>query len=901
MLCFLPLFWYGFGINKASFLLALNSQNSMPSHTRKDWLLGLILGLGILLIAQTGWLRPLEQANYRSSMNSLHKAPSPDLVLVEIDDPSLQALGGYPLSPQWFAQALEHLYAAQPKLIANTVFFSRPSYGEAVQQAQQLVEFYDASQLVNLPHSEIIQQEVHELGKKLHQLQSTLMPENDLAQVMASSDLLVQAIPFELYALQETPAQSALPGLDWMPPGMLRQRLAQQQIRASFAETAPPPRQVALVIPPVAALQAAPVTLAALSPGTFDKSDDPDLAPLVMQFHQDYFPSLPLLLAAKSLGLGVQDIQVTLGSGVQLGDLSINTTPQLQLRPFRYAQDFPRLSFSQVALGEFAPELLRNKIVLIGFTASSYALPLDATAAAVLPPVVQTAQTLSSLLQKDFLNRPAWSTGLEWALLLLVTAWLSLLLPRWDKWRSLALTLAGVLLLAGVQIGAMQLWQLWLPMLLPALLLVLGYLVWWLSRLWLRLLHQAHLSAEGIEANRLLGLAYQGQGRLEQAFEKFSRCPLNDDMLGLLYNLALDFERKRQDKEALAVYRSMAQGTPDYRDIEQRMQRLLQQKPRLSDKPRNSLSDWLEANSELRKPMLGRYQVEKKLGKGAMGVVYLGKDAKMDRMVALKTLALYDEFEGEALQDATRRFFREASAAGRLTHEHIVAVYDAGEEDNLAYIAMEFFKGSNLTPYTRKDNLLPLDTLFDIAIHAAEALEYAHSQGVIHRDIKPANIMYNPGSGKIKLTDFGIAHITDSNKTKTGVILGTPSYMSPEQLSGKEVDGRADLFSLGVSLYQLLTASLPFQAESMASLMFKIAGEPHPALLGKRADLPECMQTLIDTLLHKNPQQRYADGAALAAALRACRDAWIKQQYQTTLPQPLPADPQPATGEAIAP
>src|SRR5690606_23671569 len=153
---------------------------------------------------------------------------------------------------------------------------------------------------------------------------------------------------------------------------------------------------------------------------------------------------------------------------------------------------------------------------------------------------------------------------------------------------------------------------------------------------------------------------------------------------------------------------------------------------------------------------------------------------------------------GDALQDAKDRFFREAETAGRLNHPNIVVMLDAGEEHDLAYIAMEFLKGRDLSDHVKPDKLLPPAAVFDILLKCASGLDYAHSLNVVHRDIKPANIMYEPNAKEVKITDFGIARITDSNKTKTGTILGTPSYMSPEQLSGKHVDGRSDLFSLGV-------------------------------------------------------------------------------------------------------
>jgi serine/threonine-protein kinase len=250
-----------------------------------------------------------------------------------------------------------------------------------------------------------------------------------------------------------------------------------------------------------------------------------------------------------------------------------------------------------------------------------------------------------------------------------------------------------------------------------------------------------------------------------------------------------------------------------------------------------------------------------------MGVVYLGRDPKINRIVAIKTMALSQEFEEDELKEVKERFFREAETAGRLNHPNIVTIFDAGEEHDLAYIAMEFLKGKDLVPYTKPGNLMPLAKVMDIV---ADALSYAHQNNVVHRDIKPANIMYEPESDTVKVTDFGIARITDSSKTKTGMVLGTPSYMSPEQLAGKKIDGRSDLFSLGVTLYQLVSGKLPFEGESMAQLMFKIANEPHPPVRELAPQVPECLAAIIDKALAKDFTQRYQTGAEMAADLRAC-------------------------------
>jgi serine/threonine-protein kinase len=268
--------------------------------------------------------------------------------------------------------------------------------------------------------------------------------------------------------------------------------------------------------------------------------------------------------------------------------------------------------------------------------------------------------------------------------------------------------------------------------------------------------------------------------------------------------------------------------------------------------------------------MLGRYQVEKELGKGAMGVVYLGKDPKIGRVVAIKTMALSQEFEADELEQVKQRFFREAETAGRLNHPNIVTIYDAGEEHDLAYIAMEFLKGRDLVPFTKQGNLLPMAKMLSIVARVAEALSYAHQQNVVHRDVKPANIMYDADADAVKVTDFGIARITDSSRTKTGMVLGTPSYMSPEQLAGNKITGQSDIFSLGVTLFQLASGHLPFTGDSMTQLMYRIANDAPPDILSFNPTLPECITDIINKALAKDIANRYKSGDQMARDVRAC-------------------------------
>jgi eukaryotic-like serine/threonine-protein kinase len=280
--------------------------------------------------------------------------------------------------------------------------------------------------------------------------------------------------------------------------------------------------------------------------------------------------------------------------------------------------------------------------------------------------------------------------------------------------------------------------------------------------------------------------------------------------------------------------------------------------------------DWtVRVDPPSQRQKLGRYTVLRELGRGSTSVVYLGKDPTIQRFVALKTIRFDEVDEPSELVDLKRRFFKEVKSAGLLSHPNIVTVFDAGDEQDLGYIAMEVLAGITLKEWCRKENLQPIKQVLELVVKVAEALDHAHSQGVVHRDIKPANIMFTR-DGIAKITDFSIARITTSTKTRTDVILGTPSYMSPEQIAGEKVDGRSDLFSLGVVLYELLTGERPFQGESVASLMFQITHKPHRPPAQFRTDLPPCCVAIIDRALCKAAGERYQRGLELAEDLRTC-------------------------------
>jgi serine/threonine-protein kinase len=455
----------------------------------------------------------------------------------------------------------------------------------------------------------------------------------------------------------------------------------------------------------------------------------------------------------------------------------------------------------------------------------------------------------------------------------------------------------------------------WFPMTYPGLLVLLNYMAI-TSRRFLKVEREKEgLEEESDEANKLLGLTFQGKGMLDLAWGKFAKIPVDTEMKGVLYNLALDFERKRQPAKALTVYERIASAVKGFRDVADRLTKVkaAASGPAVSPVGGAKRGESTAILEGVERPTLGRYELVEELGRGAMGIVYKGIDPKINRTVAIKTVH-FDDVEEAQLAQVKERFFREAQAAGGLNHPNILTIYDSGEETDVAWIAMEFRKGTDLEKYCQKANLLPWPRVLEICAKTAEALGYAHGHGVVHRDVKPANIMLLENS-EVKVTDFGIARIVSSSQTKTGMVMGSPSYMSPEQISGKKVDGRSDLFSLGVVLYEMLAGDRPFQGESIATIMFQITQSAPPPVTDFVPRLPPIFQKLIEKALAKDPAQRFQTGEEMATTLKTLKERLEKALAQAgksaggpprpgaggTAPQPSKSSVAGATQQLAAP
>jgi len=818
---------------------------------KSDWIVGLVVTLAFCAAYLVGFA-PTQSLEYKAYDIGVKAAVTPAdgrIVILDIDDDSIERIGRWPWPRSVVGDVIDKLSAAGARLVGVDIFYSeKQQTPKAVQTHLQLAKIL--KQQGKDAEAEKVIAEAREMDEDQNLIQATLKSGNVFMPM------------FFAVGKQLGKPDATLPNYI--------ERMTIKNVSAPV-EGANPLSAIKLHYP-FTELAKAAAGLGYLNV-TVDQDGVLRTEPLVANYYGQFLPSMSLAMAAKDLNLGVNDIRVNLGTNIELGRLDIGTDPNMRIYPSFYGdgngQSFKHYSFHDLYSGRIPASLFKNKVVLIGVTGTgigeTYVTPVDN----YMSGVEFHAHVMQSILNEEFFTRPGWAVMIELVLLVAVGLYLILLLPRLSAVAGAAFSLLLLMGLLGTNFALLVTSALWVQTITASLLLVVGHLLLTTKQYFASEDERTKISADSAETNKMLGLSFQSQGMLDMAFDKFRKCPVNEDILSVLYNLALDFERKRQFNKASAVYEYMAEHNPNYKDIQARIERVKNagETAIFGGTAGNAMSTLLITGGA--KPTLGRYEIVKELGKGAMGTVYLGRDPKINREVAIKTMALSQEFEADELQEVKDRFFREAETAGMLNHPNIVTIFDAGEEHDLAYIAMEFLNGSDLSPYTKKDKLFPVPASLKICGKVAEALHYAHSQNVVHRDIKPANIMLLKDK-TVKVTDFGIARITASSKTKTGVVLGTPSYMSPEQLSGKHVDGRSDIFSLGVMLYEMLTGVRPFRGDSMATLMFQIANEPHPDIREHRKELPESIAKLIDQMLTKDPATRIANGNLVVRAIIGC-------------------------------
>lgn len=812
----------------------------------------------VLILAALGLTHRLEHWAYDLYMRLSPIEPHPQVAVVAIDAPSLEQLGPWPWPRSLQARLIERLHEGGARLIVTPLPYARPEDGAGLEALRAIRAFLDQSALATLPAEAARLSAIIEGTRQAPQAG----PLRDLAEFLAHSRFTAAAADLKRLQQQLEQAERRLDGDGALAAAMARAGnvLLPVVLQPGAAGDSATPAL------PVARLAAAGAAL-----GHGELAVDPDdilrsLPAALGDAAGGPYPALALATAARAGGPHAPRLDLS-PQGVELNGARLGTGPGRRLYPrWPAPEGIEVLSAREVLEGRVPSRHLRDRIVLFGPTAPTAARRIATPIDPASPEVVVQAQVVSALLSGQTVRLPPWASWARMGAAGGGALCLLLALPWLGRGWGIGLGLGLAAALAGTELLLLERMSFWVPLGLGQGVLLAAAAAIGLKAL-AGAVHRPGPGEEAAQVERSRGLALQGQGDLDLAFERFRRVPLNRAMMELLYRLAADYEERRRFDRAREVYEYMSDYNPDFRDLAERLQRVRQLEQALAAAKAGAGAPPVPRAA---RPMLGRYRIERELGKGAMGTVYLGVDPKIGRTVAIKTMPLSAEFEEDELDEVKARFFREAETAGRLNHPNIVTIYDAGEAQDLAYIAMEFLPGQNLTPYTRLNNLLPLDEAMEVIARCAETLAYAHRRNVVHRDIKPANIMYDPRTGALKITDFGIARITDSSRTKTGMVLGTPSYMSPEQLAGKKVDGRSDLFSLGVMLFQLVTGELPFQADSMATLMHKISNDEPPPLRGLRPEAPPCLQAIVEKALAKHLELRYQDGETLARDLHEC-------------------------------
>lgn len=812
----------------------------------------LFLALGLFRVA---FLDALELKFYDVMMN-LRGDPqgSSSVIIVDIDDDSIEKLGRWPWPRSLLAKGISKINAGNPRVIGLNFILSESEESAGLRALLDLEKQFTDNVLVQAGDKGAM------FLKAMQDAQTKLDNDAKLAEAIVASGKVVLPVFFKESA-------AVIEGAKETNKDIIEQSI--HNVSNPDGLYAPTANEMILPIPTFfkASKGIGHINLAYDMDGTARRER------LLYEYRGLFIPAYTVKLAAQYLNIPNSRIRAVLGSSVILGSIEIPSTWDTEMMiSFKGPRgSFKKYSYFDVINDKVPVSVFRNKLVLVSASASGIMNPLSTPTDPTMSIGELSAHAIWSILNNRFIQQPPWGSTAELAMILIIGLMIALLLPRLKAVIAGGVFLALLIVLAGGSTYFFVSQGLWVWIIYPVLQLILGYIGVVSIKYFVTETRKEKVEGESAETNRMLGLSFQGQGMLDMAFDKFRRVPVDDEMKDILYNLALDYERKRQYNKAASVFEYIEDHDAKFKDVQERKKKLVQTSDTMvfgDGFLGGTADDGLLSSATGTRPTLGRYEVLKQLGKGAMGIVYLGQDPRINRTTAIKTVRFTDDFEPEEAEKMKEAFFREAESAGTLSHPNIVTIYDAGDEQDLAYIAMEFLEGDDLEKYIKKDALLPMRQIIEHIADISDALDYAHQKGIVHRDIKPANIMLLK-SGIVKITDFGIARIAATSQTQTGVVKGTPYYMSPEQFAGERVDGRSDIFSVGVMLFQLLTGELPFHGENPMALMNKIMNVPHPDPRKFNPKIVKPLVAIIDKTLEKDREKRYQKASQLCGHLKA--------------------------------
>jgi len=739
--------------------------------------------------------------------------PQNDIIIVGLDEKSLDQVGKWPWTQDKLAQLISTISRGSPKVLVLDIFLP-----ENINE--------DTS-----GRTELLANEIYNAG-------NVILP-----------------IYFNLSEVGMAPPAS--------PPTILRSTLA--KANNLYLRNAPSAKQ--MYFPDKLLVQSA------FDFGHINMTYDPDnlirREPTLIEYDGYLYPSLALQTARRYLGIDKKDVGLLKEGVINLRGILMPTDKKRQMMVNYYGSNltFPRVSALDVLNGETPPKAFSGKIALVGLTAIESKTLVKVPSYGTLNEVERIANVIENVIHSNFLNRlsPVWNL----LILILIGIFCALVLPKVSLTYRIIILSVFLFVMFNLNYILFSSFGILTQPLYPILELL--FFLAATPTIKPKRVGEEEMREKslGVEQIYTLNKTEKEQEILERQGEQVKvevktgtvpgmskpekPEPISFETPNKSSSIKIGPEEKRKEEETITI------STPDAPRLAQEITPLLQEKtPKEISK---------ESTTHLPLTQFGRYKVLELIGRGGMGTVYKGLDPILDRLVALKTIRLDFATSAEEISELKERLVREAKAAGKLSHPNIVTIYDVGEQEGVQYIAMEYLSGYTLESFIKKKKDLNYKIVAKILMQVCAALNYAHQNGVVHRDIKPANIMLLEDFA-VKVMDFGIARLGTSSLTQSNVALGTPHYISPEQLEGKPADKRSDIFSLGVVLYEFLTGEKPFKGESISSLMYSILHHTPslPSALNEKA--PLVFDRIISKAMAKNPEERYQETEEIEKTLR---------------------------------
>ena len=832
-----------------------------------DWVIGLVVTMVFLFVTLTGmfdFTGPIEIKTFdlRARMTA-SRDRNPDIELVVISENDISELGAFPWPRDVLGRCIDNIAQAGAKVIALNMALSKPQESPGFIAVRRLHSSYEMSGLAQQGPGLIFY-------KELSKAMTDLDNDKKLYSAFEKAGNIVLPVWFDTRSSardMEVPdfvSRYAFERIDGRDKSGARYGLRW------FSKLGP-------LLPSLADVAAGigHMNIFEDKDGCVRNQDH-----VIGYLKGIYFPSFPLAIVRVFKDIKNRDMAVVLGEGIKLkiSPSSIVKVPVVYSQmstPIKWsagpAVAFHQTPFVKVLKNRVETGMFKDKIVIIGTTAPGIGVRFATPISGNLPDTEVVANSVANILYGNFISRPGWLSVLEPAILVLFGFFIAFILPRLNAGPGAYITL-GLIITSG-SIGTALLFysNIWLSIAPSILLLIVGYFLlfsnWFLSGG----MSKKKALVEASKMDTSAGFSSNAQSAFNRLLEEFRRLPLEEEKVkDLLFRLGLGYEQNQQFSKAIATYELLMEQGGNFRDLDERVRRLKRtgasfDPGSFEGRRDDDLKDTIVHMDTF--PALEQYELMQELERGKTGFVYKAQDIKTKQTVAIKAVNLKELGEG-IVTEVKKRFFQGIESVGLLTHPNIVTIYDFGEDKGFAYVVMEYIEGTDLRHYIRPGHLLPLRETLDIVACVAETLDYVHRKGIIHGNIEPANVMWTKETGDVKIIGFGITRVMPSSMYKKHTGPDFPYYVSPEQLSGKKTDGRSDVFSAGVLLFEMVTGHKPFTGEDISDLMLSIARGKHPSAKALRQKVPRVVEKIIDRALEKELNKRYQRAGQMAEHLR---------------------------------